>query len=115
MMKNMNQYVNQALKLRKWVKIGHHIPGRVRLKYKLGIIAQLSSYRSNDIEKALESVPAFKNYQLNAKTGSILIEYDPTAIEPDWINALFSDDEESAELACYKIAEHISKRNGENS
>lgn len=105
----MNQYVKQALKLRKWVKIGHHIPGRVRLKYKLGLLAQLSSYRSHDIEKALESVPAFKNYQLNAATGSIVIEYDPIAIEPSWINALFSDNEENAELACYKIAERINE------
>ncbi|WP_261824885.1 HMA2 domain-containing protein [Vibrio neonatus] len=103
----MNQYVSRVLKLRKWVKISHHIPGRVRLKYKLGIIAQLSTFKSQDIEKALQSVPAFKNYQLNPKTGSILIEYDPIAIEPDWIESLFSDNESDVEAACHKIAERV--------
>ncbi|OBT15592.1 hypothetical protein A9264_12810 [Vibrio sp. UCD-FRSSP16_10] len=71
-------------------------------------MAQLSSFRSQDIEDALQSVPAFKNYQLNAATGSIVLEYAPAIIEPSWIDALFSDSEEDAKLACYKIAEHIS-------
>ncbi|GAD80238.1 HMA2 domain-containing protein [Vibrio ezurae] len=103
----MEQYVSRVLKLRRWVKISHHIPGRVRLKYKLGIVAQLSTFKSQDIEKALQSVPAFKNYQLNAKTGSILIEYDPVTIEPDWIDLLFSVNEDDVEVACRNIAERI--------
>ena len=83
----MKQHVDTALKLRSWVVIGHHIPGRVRLKYKLGIVAQLAKFKSQDIEHALASIPAFKNYKLNSATGSILIEYDAQQINPEWINA----------------------------
>lgn len=103
----MKQYVDQALKLRKWVSIGHHIPGRVRLKYKLGIVAHLASFRSDDIEKAISSIPAFKNYKLNNATGSIVIEYDPTTVNPKAIDALFSQSKEVAERACYAIAEQL--------
>ncbi len=109
---NMKQHVDQALKLRKWVSIGHHIPGRIRLKYKLGIIAHLASYKSDAIEEALSSVTAFKNYTVNKATGSILIEYDPSAIAPSHITALFDESEANAEQACYAIAEQLNL-NGE--
>lgn len=106
-LKCMKQHINKALKLRKWVSIGHHIPGRVRLKYKLGIVAQLASYRSDEIEQAIASVPAFKNYKINTATGSIVIEYDPSCIQPSTIDALFSDSAADAEQACYSLAEQL--------
>lgn len=108
----MKQYIDKALKLRKWVSIGHHIPGRIRLKYKLGIVAQLASLRSNEVEGVLDSIPAFKNYKLNKATGSIVIEYDASVIEPNAINALFSENASQAEQACYQIAEQLNL-NGE--
>lgn len=103
----MKQHIDKALKLRKWVSIGHHIPGRVRLKYKLGIIAQLASFRNKEIEQAIASVPAFKNYKINEATGSIVIEYDATSIQPSTIDALFSDSAVEAEQACYALAEQL--------
>lgn len=108
----MKQHVNQALKLRKWVSVGHHIPGRIRLKYKLGIVAHLASFKSESIEEAIASVPAFKSYKVNKATGSILIEYDAKAVEPQYIADLFSDSEQVAEQACYAIAEQLNL-NGE--
>ncbi|MBO0215327.1 cation transporter [Vibrio sp. Vb2880] len=110
----MKSYVDQALKLRKWVSIGHHIPGRVRLKYKLGIVAHLAKFRAGDIEQAIASIPAFKHYQLNNVTGSILIEYDAATINPQSIEALFSESDQVAEQACYAIAEQLDL-NGERS
>ncbi len=100
----MKQHVSQALKLRKWVSIGHHIPGRVRLKYKLGIVAHLASFKSDDIEQAIAAVPAFRSYKVNKATGSILIEYDASTIEHSLITALFDESEAEAEQACYAIA-----------
>ncbi|MGL6258603.1 HMA2 domain-containing protein [Vibrio sp. WXL210] len=86
------------------MRIGHHIPGRVRLKYKLGIVAHLASYRSDDIEQAIAAIPAFKDYKLNTATGSVLIEYDAKLISPEWIDALFAQSESQAREACYAIA-----------
>ncbi len=103
----MKNHVEQALKLRKWVSIGHHIPGRIRLKYKLGIVTQLARYKSNDIEKAIALLPAIKSYKLNKVTGTILMEYDKTLIDPALIAALFSESEMDAERAYYTLAETL--------
>ncbi|MGF1765342.1 HMA2 domain-containing protein [Aliivibrio kagoshimensis] len=105
----MNQYVEQALKLKKWVKVGHHIPGRVRLKYKFGLVAQLAKFKSSEIEKVLASIPAFKNYQLNTATGSIVIEYDATLIDAQRVDEMFSDSCEVAEQACHALAQQLSQ------
>ena len=103
----MKESVKKALKLRSWVHIAHHIPGRVRLKYKLGIIAHLARFNSDDIERALSKIPAFRNYKLNSSTGSILIEYDATVVSSELIEQLFSADDVTAEQACYELAESL--------
>ncbi|ENX3946958.1 heavy-metal-associated domain-containing protein [Photobacterium damselae subsp. damselae] len=110
----MRTYVEQALKLRKWVTIGHHIPGRIRLKYKLGIVAQLASFRKSDIEKVVASIPAFTSYTVNNATGSIVIEYDYSIVKYQSIDELFSESEQIAERACYAIAQQLNL-NGERS
>ncbi|AQW59640.1 hypothetical protein A9237_13980 [Vibrio owensii] len=78
------------------------------------MVAHLAKFRSDDIEKAISSIPAFKNYKLNSATGSIVIEYDPMTVNPKAIDALFSDSEQAAEQACYSIAEQLDL-NGERS
>lgn len=97
--------VELALKLRSWVKVAHHIPGRVRLKYKLGIIAHLAHFNAHDIERFLDDIPALRHYKLNSNTGSILIEYDTGVIQPALIEELFSPDDAIAERACYDLAD----------
>ncbi len=104
----MKQYVHKALALRKWVKVAHHIPGRVRLKYKLGLVAHFASYKSSDIEQALASIDAFHHYKLNPSTGSIVIEYDATLVNPEWIDALFSDSQDVAEQAAWSLVSCLS-------
>lgn len=101
----MNKYIKKALKLRRWVVIGHHVPGRIRLKYKLGIVAQLALMKVGEVEQTLADIPAFKSYKLNSATGSIVIEYDATIIKPSWIDALFAGSDKDAEQACYTIAQ----------
>lgn len=96
-----------ALKLKSWVKISHHIPGRIRLKYKLSIIAHLARFNVKDIEKSLDEITAFKNYKVNPSTGSILIEYDSELVSPLLISDLFSSDDAIVERAYYDIAELI--------
>lgn len=104
----MNEKVKTVLKLRSWVNIAHHIPGRIRLKYKLGIIAHLARFNAKDIEKTLNDIPAFKHYKLNGSTGSVLIEYDPVVVNPSLLDELFSTDDNVAEQACYKLADCLS-------
>lgn len=103
----MNKFIEKALKLRSWVKVGHHIPGRIRLKYKLGLLAHFTSYSVDDIEEVLQKIPAFKQYKINYATGSVVIEYDAEQVPPHLIEELFSDSDESARQACNLISERL--------
>ncbi|WP_422462654.1 MULTISPECIES: hypothetical protein [unclassified Endozoicomonas] len=100
----MHKHIKQALMLRRWVAIGHHFPGRIRLKYKLGILTKLVGFKVADIETVLSDIPAFKNYKLNSATDSVVIDYDAETINPQWVDALFCESEADAEQACYRIA-----------
>lgn len=99
--------IKAALKLRNWVNVAHHIPGRIRLKYKLSIMLHLARFNFKEIEQALESIPALHHYKINRTTGSIVIEYDPQRIIPALLEDIFSDDESTAEAACYTLAENL--------
>ncbi len=109
-----NDNIEKALKLRSWVKISHHIPGRIRLKYRLSIIAHLARFNEQDISNTLDKVPALRNYQLNKTTGSILIEYDASVVNPVLLDDLFSGDDSTAKRACYDLADCLNI-NGVNS
>ncbi len=102
---SMEKYVDTFLKLRGWASIGHHIPGRVRLKYKLGIVAHLAKFNKGNIEQLIQEQPAFRNYKLNTATGSLVIEYDPKLVPPNLIDLIFCGSDQDAEQACYAIAD----------
>ncbi|QLE84442.1 cation transporter [Shewanella sp. Scap07] len=110
----MNKHIESALKLRRWVTIGHHIPGRIRLKYKLGILAQFASFNTGDIEQAVQKVPALKQYKINHSTGSVVIEYDPQQITPALIDALFAESEQAAREACHQISDRLTLNGADN-
>lgn len=103
----MNEKIKTALKIRRWLTVSHHIPGRIRLKYKMGIMVHLATIKMADVERAIASIPAFKNYKLNSDTGSILIEYDAHIINPEWIDMLFSESEADVQHACESIAQRL--------
>lgn len=103
----MKNDIKAALKLRSWVKVAHHIPGRIRLKYKLGIIMHLARFNADSIEKALDDIPAFHHYKLNRSTGSIVIEYDAQLINPGLLEEIFSENDITAEQACFQLADSL--------
>lgn len=103
----MKNDIKAALKLRSWVSVAHHIPGRIRLKYKLGIIMHLARFNADSIEQALADIPAFHHYKLNRTTGSIVIEYNAQLINPELLEAIFSDDDKTAEQACFQLADSL--------
>lgn len=109
----MKESVKTVLKLRSWVHVAHHIPGRIRLKYKLGIIAHLARFNTNDITRALDSIPAFKTYKLNSSTSSILIEYDQSLVDPALLDNIFADDASIAEKACFELADRLNLNGAE--
>ncbi|CAM3059976.1 HMA2 domain-containing protein [Moritella viscosa] len=109
----MKDKIKKALKIRRWLTLAHHIPGRIRLKYKMGIMTHLVTIKVTDIEQALADIPAFKNYKINSDTGSILVEYDAGIIKPEFINQLFSESEIDVQQAYLNIAASL-KMDGVN-
>ena len=87
----MKKYVDKILKLRKSVSIKHHIPGRLRLKYKFSIITQIGFFNADKIDELIHDFPAIKKHNINKTTQSLLIEYDSSVIPPHLIDALFAE------------------------
>lgn len=100
----MKSYIDEVLKIRRWVTIGHHIPGRIRLKYKHGIFASFAKFNSADLEAALGQVPFVESYKLNESTGSLLLEYDPSVVQPQLLDTLFSESVDEVQAACQQLA-----------
>ncbi|MEI6896918.1 MAG: hypothetical protein V5786_05425 [Psychromonas sp.] len=103
----MNENIETVLKLRRWVSIAHHIPGRIRLKYKLGILAHFIKFSRKEMEQTVQKIPALKHYKLNTVTGSLVIEYDVDQIKPQQIEALFSESEHEAKQAYYALSNSL--------
>ncbi|MFC3187231.1 HMA2 domain-containing protein [Shewanella intestini] len=94
--------------MRRWVVIAHHVPGRIRLKYKLGLVAQLMQFNLSNVDEVIEQVPAFLSYKLNKSTGSIVIEYDAKLVTPQWVEQLFGESDEQAKQAYFAFAQYLS-------
>ncbi len=99
----MEIYIKEVVKLRKWVKIKHHIPGRIRLKYKYGLLASLANFSNDEINEGLEQLPFVKDYHWNQATGSLLLEYDANVVAPQLLDAIFSQSEAEVESACRQL------------
>ncbi|WP_228768476.1 hypothetical protein [Shewanella sp. TC10] len=87
--------------------IAHHIPGRIRLKYKLGIVSQLMQFNLQNVDDVIAQVPAFLSYKINKSTGSIVIEYDASLVTPNLVDDLFSGTDEQAEQAYFALAQYL--------
>ena len=87
--------------------IAHHIPGRIRLKYKIGIMSQLMQFNLQNVDDVIAQVPAFLSYKINKSTGSIVIEYDASLVRSELVNDLFDGTDERAEQAYFALAQYL--------
>ncbi|WP_055025537.1 HMA2 domain-containing protein [Shewanella japonica] len=103
----MDKYLNKVIKMRRWVMIAHHIPGRIRLKYKLGIMSHLMQFNLQNVDDVIAQVPAFVSYKINKSTGSIVIEYNANLVKPELVDDLFAGTDEQAEHAYFALAQYL--------
>ena len=61
----------------------HHHPGYLRVRAAIFLQADEDNPIVAAAKTAAETAPGFRSWSLNPKTGSVVIEYDPGAIEPD--------------------------------
>ena len=75
--------------------MAHHIPGRIRLKIKPGLLSDpkaLSLAGSLDLDSwgNGNGAKAIVNTRLNLGAGSLIVDYDPHLLKPELIGELFS-------------------------
>ena len=85
---------NTLMDLRGYLTIQHHVPGRIRLKFGIKLLADPRA-RSLKEEVGGETLPpSIRNTKLNMFTRNVIIEYDPEIIVPETLHeALTTDDE----------------------
>ncbi len=91
------------LALRQFLTVAHHIPGRIRLKFNIGILQQLAGFDLGQAKGAISNFPALKDYRINLATSSVVIEYDHALVNPTLVDSLFADDEPSFRSAVSEI------------
>ena len=85
-------------KLRKYLTVKHHIPGRIRITFDKAIVTDLEALQL--VKSAPEMPDAVKKTSLNIFSKSIVIEYDAQRVPPDLLEELInaSSDDEAAQI-----------------
>lgn len=96
--------LDEALAIIKYLKIVHHVKGRIRVKAGLGIIKDpifrkaggISEKKINEIGSSL---PGVLDSRVNIKARSIVIRYDPGVIDPEELETLITTKDPSVSRA----------------
>ncbi len=94
---------NALAKLRRYLELKHHIPGRMRIKFDSSIRkdpqAMALAQEQGDLDPS--GMPGVTNIRTNLLARSVVIEYDPTLISPQLLEELATtkDANRAAEIA----------------
>ena len=94
------------LALRRHLRIAHHIPGRIRLRAGPAILKELGSVDGKSLERALHALRGIGAVRANPRAGSVVVEYLPSSINPDWWETLISGPEDAAEALLQRLLEN---------
>lgn len=80
--------------LREHLTIKHHVPGRIRIKFGLKLLADPRAKALKQETEEKTPPPCIKETKLNMFTRNVIIEYDPEIVDPEKLHeALTTDDE----------------------
>jgi hypothetical protein len=89
----------ELVALRDCLTVAHHVPGRIRIRFSLKLLARPEAHKLLAASGNGRSVPGFRGMRVNAAARSAVVEYDPAIILPHKLEeALTTCDEER--LAC---------------
>ncbi|HKI81525.1 MAG TPA: hypothetical protein VKA04_07740 [Pseudodesulfovibrio sp.] len=85
---------NTLMELRRHLAIQHHVPGRIRIKFSLKLLADPRAQTLWN-EKDSRTQPSWvRNTKVNMFTRNVIIEYDPQVVQPEKLHeALVTEDE----------------------
>jgi len=61
----------------RYLKVKHHVNGRIRVKASWNGAKKLVAMEEGELERIITSIPGIKEYRVNPKALSVIIEYDP--------------------------------------
>ncbi len=83
-----------VMDLRKYLTIKHHVPGRIRLKFGMKLLADPRARELKEETSDKTPPPCIKDTKLNLLARTVIIDYDPEVLEPEKLHeALTTTDE----------------------
>lgn len=80
--------------LRKHLTIKHHVPGRIRIKFGLKLLADPRAQALKEEKQGAAPPPWIKETKVNMFTRTVVVEYDPDVVKPEKLHeALITEDE----------------------
>jgi hypothetical protein len=73
--------------LRKHLKVAHHVPGRIRIKFGSAPLDQL---RAVDFSNQEKTIPGIKSIRVKMGARSVIIEYDADTLSPELLQEVFT-------------------------
>ncbi len=73
----MENIVDDFLDHVRYLRVKHHVPGRIRVKADLNGVKKLVNVGSTVIEETISAMPGIYNYRINKKALSVIIDYNP--------------------------------------
>ncbi|PIE68468.1 MAG: hypothetical protein CSA21_07325 [Deltaproteobacteria bacterium] len=70
------QVVDEFLDNIRYLKVVHHVPGRIRVKASLAGIMKFAGVDQQAMKEVIARIPGIRDYRLNKKAFSVVIEYD---------------------------------------
>lgn len=74
--------LGELVALRDCLEVAHHVPGRIRIRFSLKLLARPEAHALLAASGNGRSVPGFRGMRVNASARSVVIEYDPAVIVP---------------------------------
>lgn len=89
------------LDMRRHINVAHHVPGRIRLKFRLSVLGDKRAYKALQSAGDYELPEGVNNYRLNIPGRSLVVEYDSEIIDPDKLQEVLTtgDNARFGELA----------------
>jgi len=83
------------MSLRKHLSIQHHVPGRIRIKFCMALLADPCAKAVKDAANGRRQPACVRDVRVNMLTRNIVIEYDPDVVPPKKLQeALTTGDED---------------------
>lgn len=101
-------HLASLLKLREGLGIVHHVPGRIRLRFGLGMLtlAQDEGLAPDQAVRWLRALPGVKGARINVAAASVVVDYDPRRLDPSrWETLVLGDDDAALELVLGLLGE----------